>query len=275
MLQFIKNTLKPHIKATPMGGCPPYGFFSQGKASWDEVEAMARGYSADAIFNKVKNSLEQVRDRQAVYERDSVIFDEIQYAWPLLACLEKIIIQEGRLDVVDFGGSLGSSYFQNRDFLKPAKINWSVIEQPHFVREGKAHFTDSSLQFFSTIEEALKSNPQNKVLLVSSTIQYLPAPFEALKSWVELPFKYIIFDRTTFYSRPENVITLQKVPPSIYDAEYPAWFLNEEQFLAFFASDYEKMSGWDALGGTIPIYGTDGSKELGYDKGMFFRAKEI
>ncbi len=53
---------------------------------------------------------------EAVYERDSVVFDHLEYAWPLLACLLQIAAERRSLRVIDFGGSLGSSWRQNRRF---------------------------------------------------------------------------------------------------------------------------------------------------------------
>ena len=48
-----------------------------------------------------------------------------------------------------------------------------------------------------------------------------------------------MIDRTAFNIENRDRLTLQKVPPEIYDAQYPAWFLNEEKFLAMFKDKYE------------------------------------
>lgn len=91
-----------------------YGNFS----SWNEAVIRSTGYDSQIILEKVKNSLLMVRDGMAPYERDSVIFSEVQYSFPLLSGLMWIAAQNnGRLNVLDFGGSLGSSYFQNLHFL--------------------------------------------------------------------------------------------------------------------------------------------------------------
>ena len=60
--------------------------------------------------------------------------------------------------VIDFGGGLGTTYQQNRRFL--SKINrtcqWRVVEQEKFVSIGKREFTNETLSFYSSIEEAYK-----------------------------------------------------------------------------------------------------------------------
>ena len=60
----------------------------------------------------------------------------------------------GKLNVLDFGGSLGSSYFQNKFFLDNlTDVNWCIVEQPEFVRTGNEYFDDQKTSFFNSIEE--------------------------------------------------------------------------------------------------------------------------
>ena len=68
---------------------------------------------------------------EAVYERDSVIFDHIEYSFPVLCGLLRAAVEDdGKLNVLDFGGSLGSSYYQKKGFLAVCKhLRWSIIEQ--------------------------------------------------------------------------------------------------------------------------------------------------
>ena len=118
--------------------------FSGNFSSWNEAAAMATGYQAAPILDKVKTAVLKVKRGEAVYERDSVLFNEVEYSWPLLATLNWIAAQNnGGLKVVDFGGSLGSSYFQNRKFLEPLDIKWNVIEQENFVKAGRDEIQDT------------------------------------------------------------------------------------------------------------------------------------
>ena len=100
-------------------------------SSWKEVQKECKGYDQYVIINKVKSSIKKVKNKEAIYERDGVIFDEIQYSWPLATGL-MLAAQKfsGNLSVCDFGGSLGSTYYQNYKFLKHVKnFTWSIIEQ--------------------------------------------------------------------------------------------------------------------------------------------------
>jgi putative methyltransferase (TIGR04325 family) len=222
------------------------GFFGDYKC-WDDARKTCGGYDSDVILNKVKNSLLKVKDGEAVYERDSVLFDKIQYSWPLLAGLLWVVSCQGnRLNLIDFGGSLGSSYYQNKKFLSHlVELKWSIVEQKKFIECGKQHFEDEHLKFYYTVDDCLKEQRANTILL-SSVIQYLEKPYDLLRNVKRKGFKYIIFDRTAFTDKGDDRITIQKVPPEIYPASYPAWFFNQEKFLHFFSGEYELIADFES-----------------------------
>jgi putative methyltransferase (TIGR04325 family) len=216
-----------------------YGFFGN-YSSWTEARNDADGYDSFCILNTVKESLLKVKEGQAVYERDSVLFDKIQYSFALLAALLRIAVEnQGTLSVLDFGGSLGSSYFQSREFLSSLNyLSWNIVEQENFVNCGKKYFENQSLKFFYTIESCIEHTNPN-VILLSSVVQYLENPYSFLTKLLDYNFEYIIFDRTAFVLEGSDLLTVQKVPPEIYLASYPAWFLKQDKFLDIFLDNYE------------------------------------
>jgi len=201
--------------------------------SWEEAQDASTGYDTNTIFESVKSSLLQVKQGKAEYERDSVIFDEIQYSWPLLAGLMFVAVKKGEIRVLDFGGSLGSTYYQNKKFLdRIESVSWSIVEQERFVDVGKAEFEDNRLNFFHAVDDCVKKNRPN-VLLLSSVLQYIEKPYELLDDILKHDFEYILIDRNPFGKLREK-ITLQVVPPDIYEASYPCHFFNEEGFIEYF-----------------------------------------
>jgi len=64
-------------------------------STWQEAQKDSIGYDSDKIIEAVKTSVLKVKNGEAVYERDSVIFDEIHYSWPLLAGLMYAFANEG------------------------------------------------------------------------------------------------------------------------------------------------------------------------------------
>jgi len=215
--------------------------------TWNEACKASGGYDSDVILNKVKDALLKVKNGEAVYERDSVLFDEVEYSWPLLAGLLWIASRNGnRLNLVDFGGSLGSSYYQNRKFLAHLpELKWNIVEQKKFVECGKRYFEDEHLKFYYNVDDCLKEQHADAILL-SSVIQYLEKPYDLLREVIHKRFKYIIIDRTAFIDTGDDRITVQKVPPEIYQASYPAWFFNRQKFLDYFSGEYELIADFES-----------------------------
>jgi putative methyltransferase (TIGR04325 family) len=223
----ITKSLKPN----------KYGWFGNYN-SWEAAQAVCKGYHSDEIFEKVKYATQYVREGKASFERDSVLFYKEEYNWNVLACLMFLASKEnGRLHVSDFGGSLGSFFYQHKKFFAELKdLKWGVIEQSHFVEYG--HQELKELDFYYSVEESLQ-NQQPQALLLSSVLQYLDKPFEVLKQLIGYNFDYIIIDRTAFTSNDNHELSVQRVDPEIYSASYPAWFFNEGKFLNIFNPQYQ------------------------------------
>ena len=220
----IKNTLKAFIPPIIIAVLRRLRNSSQNQViwsgnykTWEAAQAKCSGYDSDNILERVKNSLLKVKNGEAVYERDSVLFDKIQYNFALLAGLQKAALENGgKLTVLDFGGSLGSSYYQNKAFLSSLKqLTWCIVEQPHFVACGKEFFEDDNLKFFNTIEECLEKISPN-VLLLSSVLQYLETPYEWIEKFIGLNIPYIIIDRTAFIEEEHDILSIQKVSDKIF-----------------------------------------------------------
>jgi putative methyltransferase (TIGR04325 family) len=142
--------------------------------SWGEAASDCTGYANTLILEKVLESTLKVIKGEAVYERDSVIFDKIEYSWPVTAALMWAMAKNnGSISVIDYGGSLGSSYFQNRKFLTHGKnVHWSIVEQLSYVKIGRSTISNEIVQFYETIEECCKEKRPN-VALISSVLQYI------------------------------------------------------------------------------------------------------
>lgn len=218
--------------------------------SWESARRASTGYDTGLILDKVKQASLKVKAGQAAYERDSVLFDRIYYSWPVLAGLLWAASRDGgRLKILDFGGSLGTSYFQNRRFLAQVRdLRWNVVEQSHFVDCGKEHFADERLRFYGDVESCLiEASPDT--LLLSSVLQYLESPHQMLDTLIAHKFKTIILNDTPCWIGGNDRITVQKVPPSIYPASYPSWVFGDASLSNHFLTDYELVS--DFSNGTI------------------------
>lgn len=265
----LKRLLKPYLNSQKPQA-ENANLWNGDYASWGEAGQNCAGYDAVNILEKVKDSILKVKNGEAVYERDSVLFDKMEYSKELVAAFTSIALEkENKLDVVDFGGSLGSSYFQMHTLLNETiDLNWNVVEQKHFVSCGKEFIQDDNLKFHNTIEEALQHS-QSHILLVSSVVQYLEKPYDFIEKAINYGFDYILIDRTAFIDADKERITVQVVPESIYKASYPVWFLNEKKFINSFLSRYTLIQEFDSY--------CDPGEYLGdkwtYRKGMVFKRK--
>lgn len=205
--------------------------FSGEYFAWEEAKSNSVGYDSDKILEKVLESSRKVLKGEVAYERDTVCFTQKSYRWPLVSCLLFIANRsKHQLNIIDFGGALGSLYFQHRDFLASIhKLNWSVVEQPEFVKVGKKEFQNNELNFNFTLSEAETKHNSNVVLL-SSVLQYLEDPQALLKQIADLRFKYVLIDRTPFIESDTDKLTIQSVPQNIYPASYPAWLFSRVKF---------------------------------------------
>jgi putative methyltransferase (TIGR04325 family) len=251
---------------------PKYGWFGN-YLSWAAVLKEADGYDSGVILERTKNSLLKVKAGKAVYERDSVVFDKREYPFALISFLQHSALKKREaLHIIDFGGSLGSTYYQIKDFLTPnVCLSWNVIEQEHYVATGKVHFEDKLLKFYDTIDQCIEDKRIDFVLL-SSSVQYLEEPHVFLKKLAAYRFDFILFDRTAFHAEANDRLTLQVVPPVIYPASYPAWFFNQEKLLDHFTEGYDVVADF-------PPY-VEGEQVLyideypsGYSKGFYLSAK--
>lgn len=217
--------------------------------SWHEALQASTGYDAEVILEKTRDALLKVKKGEAKYERDSVLFDEIQYSWPVLAGLMWVAAQyQGHLNVLDFGGSLGSTYYQNRVFLRDLpEIRWNIIEQPEHVKIGKEYFEDDVLKFYPNIEMCMSESKPN-VILLSGVLQYLEKPYEMLNKMLDLSIDHIIIDRTPFWDGSTDRLCVQKVPPTVYPASYPIWVLSNQIFFNYFRNkNFEIIAEFQSL----------------------------
>ncbi len=224
------NSLLGKIDTTANGG------WSGNYKTWEEALSKTTGYNENSILNKIKDSILKVKNGQAEYERDSVAFEKFEYSEEFLNAL-KSVVKDNSLSVIDFGGSLGSQYFQYKRFFEGVDINWMVVEQKHFVVCGNKEITNHQLKFYNTIEEALNYKQANCIIL-SSVLPYIKQPFEMIEKILSFNLDYIIIDRNPFIEGENDLLTVQVVPEYIYKASYPARFFNEVKFLKVFSDKY-------------------------------------
>ena len=230
--RILKQVTPPFVTSIVQRKEPESIEFSGDYQSWQEAAEHSTGYDSRDILEKVRQGALKVKRGEAAFERDSVAFEVPEYRWPLLASLLDSFIRsrDHRLHVLDFGGSLGSVYFQHQRFLDCVPdLQWSVVEQPHFVQCGRNEFQDEHLSFFESIQDALARGPVD-VALFSGVLQYLEKPYEQPTEIGSARIPSVLIDRTAFTSLAKDRLAVQNVPASIYRASYPHWLFSERKF---------------------------------------------
>ncbi len=264
MRTFLRNYAYPFIQPV-LRKLTAGVIFSGRYATWQAALSRASGYDTPEIAQRVKDAAMKVNRGEAAYERDSVLFDEIQYSWPILTGLMWIATQRGnRLRVVDFGGSLGSTYIQAKRFLDALQeCSWNIVEQKTLADFGREHLSDSRLHFYDDLD-ACMDPATTDALLLASVLQYVPDPPSFLADIVRRRVPFILIDRTPFLTVESDYITIQRVPPSIYPASYPAWLMNLNRFKSRMDEEYELIAEYTTTDtANIPVV----------FKGFFYRLR--
>jgi putative methyltransferase (TIGR04325 family) len=196
---------------------------------WEDALKKSSGYNDPLIFNKSKNSIKKILNKEAKYERDTVLFYNEDPDIQLIKIIKKLY-KNKNIKICDFGGSFGSSYFQNITFLNKKKIEWNVVEQKKIVEYANKHIKIKKLNFFNNLD--FISKKKIDLIIFSSVIQYLEAPYLILKKITKNKIKNIIISRTPF-SHKKEIIKIQYVPKHIYNSSYPVRIFNKFSFLKF------------------------------------------
>jgi putative methyltransferase (TIGR04325 family) len=219
--------------------------FSGDFSSWADAREASDGYDAEVIFERTVAAARAVRDGRAAWERDTVLFHTPAAHPPLLDALRACAAAaDGRLRVLDFGGALGSTWWQHRPWLNDlAEVRWSVVEQPRLVEVGRKEFSTGPLHFHETID-ACGATEKPDVVLISAVLPYLEEPHALLRDIARRGFCRVIIDRTGFVGRGRDRLTVQRVPASIYRASYPCWFFDRKKLLQPFAVGWRITAEW-------------------------------
>jgi putative methyltransferase (TIGR04325 family) len=229
---------------------------------WASARAASRGYDDAAILQKVVQATRAVERGDAAFERDSTLFAHWEPPFQLLApLLRHALRHDGTLDVVDFGGALGSTWRQCRPFLPTLRaLAWRVVEQPAFVAAGRQEFGGDVLGFFDSIEQ-LPPPLSPRLLLASSVLQYLPEPHRHMAAWAaRTDVATVVIDRTPVSDASGDRLCIQQAPRAVYDGSYPCWILSRARLLDAFppprwrlVCDFDCPEGWRRVRGGPPF----------------------
>lgn len=222
---------------------------------WAAAQERSRGYDDAAIVSTVVAATLEAR-AAGLWERDGVVLDHPPWSWPVVSgVLWASALNNGRAAVMDFGGALGSTFWNHERVLATlSNLAWGVVEQESFVSSGMELGLDPRISFHRTIAECVESLAPSCAVL-SSVLQYLPDPLGTLNEIARLGFKVVVVDRTPFWSGPHHYAFVQRVPATIYRATYPSWVFSQKRFLEEINGLFEVVSEFPSEDGGVRVVG--------------------
>ena len=218
--------------------------------SWLEAE-QARSLGDDEIWREsLENQIRlysRVRNGELAFVRDGVAFDQPESPFALIAFLLRLAIQKaGKLRVIDFGGALGTTYYQTRSFLASLSLlTWAVVELPQVFAAGQKHFTNAQLSFHHSIKDALACHGAD-VVLISGVLYYLPEPAAIVDEIRDLQIANILLDRLAIIEDNKNRICLQVSNTPGGEISWPVRLFSRQYLLGLFAPDFKSVFEFDS-----------------------------
>ena len=231
-----------HVKPYPYGFSGDYATFEAAAAQCGD------GYSSEEV---VRKSLERAKTLQ----REAPIADSVEpHTLRLLGVLHALLKPQTQLRVLDFGGGLGTHYFRLRHLLpKGLNVRWTVCETKVMADAGSKNFSNEELRFVDSLE-ALNGETFDCVI-ASGSLQYVSEPERVLQQLSKYS-STVVIDRVPLQQSGKSRVTIQKIPPSIFKASYPAWFFDEEMWVRTLKKFADISMTWTCPEDSVFIDGT-------------------
>ena len=207
-------------------------YFSNEQKSWTTALRSSKSYNDKNIFDKIINLYDLIKHKdKEFYERDSLIFHQKPDETELINFLKQAIKNIKKpLEILDYGGSLGSRYYSNYNFIVNKSINWNVIEQRDFVQYGKKKLQNKRLNFYYNLNDCFTDKKINFALF-SNSLQYLENYTQILKEIKDQNIKYFFFDYLPLSHFKSHKTYIQNISKRVYESSYPIHIFSKDVFI--------------------------------------------
>jgi putative methyltransferase (TIGR04325 family) len=273
----LLKSLRKLTKRTQPQKHPRYGWYGD-FADWSEANAQCSGWNDPNVLETTRQTLLKVKNDRDLFEKDCLLYPmfHFPYNYQLLSAFLLISqLNNNKLHVVDFGGSLGSSYFEHRRMLSHLiEFDYKIIEQQPLVEAGKKDFEDEHLSFHHDFATCIATGKPDCVVL-SGVFQYLETPVELIEEILRYDVGYIIIDRTPFYLSKPDRITIQRNPPPYRPLIIPCRIFNYNKFKECFLDKYHVVLESLSKDGKIGVFTDDGAIEPVELRFILFKLNEM
>lgn len=228
---------------------------------WDSALKECRGYDDGAILDKAIRSAKKVIAGEAAWERDGCLFYGRKYAYGICAAILRCAVQNDNkgVRILDVGGALGSTYFQNKGYLSDVRnLEYIVAEQDGHAEYGKKNMEGGALKFMRS-GEGFADLGKVDIALMSASLQYIPQHERIISEISDLKPRYIILDRLLVSGRRR--ICVETVPKAICESSYPATIFSEGEIAGFFSGGGYELVEEDVSSVPEEAFFSDGKAE--------------
>lgn len=189
-LKYLISNKKPTINGI-------YSNFSEVKSS--KINSFEEKGGQEFALEKIKIIQRETKLENfwSISQKDSTQID--QPGDISLISLVNSLISEGYfVNVIDFGGALGNTYFAQKQKIVNSTFSWNVIERKKLVEIGNQKFKNDKLKFFNDISEiSLNSNNSKNVALFRGSLQYFDENDfnNILKKFEEKNIHYVVLSQ--------------------------------------------------------------------------------
>jgi putative methyltransferase (TIGR04325 family) len=175
----------------------------------------------------IQNALEKINAARQDAQKKGTVLSVTQYRESLLPLVAAIVMNafEG-LKILDFGGGVGSSYYQVLHGLpRTGNFEFHVVEIDALCKVGKEYFTNEPHIFFHSSpprEEGLSFD----VVHMGSSLHYCEQWEELLSSLCRYKPRYFLFT-----DLPAGDIPTFATVQSYYTSKIPVWFFNIDEVI--------------------------------------------
>jgi putative methyltransferase (TIGR04325 family) len=205
-------------------------------ASWEAAAASATGWDSPGIVEQALAAALQVRDGAAAFERDSVARETIIYSPTILAALLLAADRHHALNVIDFGGGLGSNYYQNLKLIRALSAtatSWNVVERAPLARIGAEQFQTDQLRFHDDLAAVRLDRP---VLLFTGSLQYVADAFGLLAEAIAHT-DIVALDRVLVWGQPQHAVFVQRLDARRFGpVTLPTWCFAKDALIDWFVA---------------------------------------
>ena len=188
------------------------------------------GYDNPKIAETLRSNAHHMLNTPKAYVRDGIVFNCGKYSYALLGA---IYAEDKKHDinVLDFGGNLGSLYYQHLEYLRRGINKWIVIEQSYLIEITKEFKFDDKLVYYPVLDYV--KDYHFDLIILSSVLPYLEDPYDILNDLLAFHADFVFIDRTYFcdFKAWDFVMIQENLNTGI---NYPVWIFNKLKMIQYF-----------------------------------------